>query len=89
MTGFSAAFATAGSMLDLLFIFIDPVRGGGFWCARALVFLLHAQPQVQCWLYFLFSLTPVRGGTHFLCCAKEGKQRKALHTANPKCPSTA
>jgi hypothetical protein len=25
----------------------------------------------------LFSLTPVRGGTYFLCCAKESKQRKA------------
>jgi hypothetical protein len=40
-------------------------------------------------LLFIFSLTPVRGGTYFLCCAKESKQRKALHTANPKCPSTA
>jgi hypothetical protein len=33
-------------------------------------------------LYCLFSLTPVRGGTYFLCCAKESKQRKALYPAN-------
>jgi hypothetical protein len=33
-------------------------------------------------LYFLFLLTPVRGGTYFLCCAKESKQRKALHTTS-------
>ena len=26
---------------------------------------------------------PVRGGTHFLCCCKESKQRKQLSTANP------
>jgi hypothetical protein len=26
---------------------------------------------------FLFSLAPVRGGTYFLFCAKESKQRKA------------
>jgi hypothetical protein len=45
-------------MLVLIFIFFDH---GGF--ARALVFLLHALPPVQCWPYFLFSLTPVRGGT--------------------------
>jgi hypothetical protein len=40
-------------------------------------------------LYFLFSLTPVRGGTYFFGCAKRSKQEKALHTANPKCPFTA
>jgi hypothetical protein len=30
-------------------------------------------------LYFLFSLTPVRGGTYFFCCAKRSKQEKALY----------
>jgi hypothetical protein len=54
------------------------------WCSYCL-----ALPRVLGWLYILFSLTPVRGGTYFLCCAKESKQRKALHTANPKCPPTA
>jgi hypothetical protein len=54
-----------------------------------LVFLLHSLLRVWCWIYFLFSLTPVRGSTHFFCCAKKSKQKKALHTANPKCPSTA
>jgi hypothetical protein len=52
--------------------------------AGALVLLLRALPRVMLWMYFLFSLTPVRGGTYFLCFAKESKQRKALHTANPK-----
>ena len=39
-------------------------------------------------LWNLFSLwficsAPVRGGTHFLCCCKESKQRKQLSNANP------
>jgi hypothetical protein len=32
-------------------------------------------------LYFLFSLTPVRGGTYFLCCAKE----RRFTPLPPKC----
>jgi hypothetical protein len=73
-----------GFDVGFTFYFID--RGG---VLALLVFLLHALPRVICWFYFLFSLTPVRGGTYFLCCAKESKQRKALHTANPKCPPRA
>ncbi len=39
-------------------------------------------------LWNLFSFwficsAPVRGGTHFLCCCKESKQRKQLPNANP------
>jgi hypothetical protein len=30
-------------------------------------------------LYFLCSLTPMRGGTYFFCCDKRSKQEKALH----------
>ena len=33
------------------------------------------------WFWFISS-APVRGGTHFLCCCKESKQRKQLPTAN-------
>jgi len=54
-----------------------------------LVFLLRSLSRVLCWPYFLFSLTPVRGGTYFFCCAKRSKQEKALHTADPKCPPLA
>ncbi len=34
----------------------------------------------SCWF---IGTAPVRGGTHFLCCCKESKQRKQLPTANP------
>jgi hypothetical protein len=81
--GFPAAFATAGSMLDLLFNFIDWVVCLRFGFPAAFA---TAGSVLD---YFSISLTPVRGGTHFLCCAKESKQRKALHTAKPKCPPLA
>ena len=32
--------------------------------------------------FWFISSAPVRGGTHFLCCCKESKQRKQLSTAN-------
>ena len=35
------------------------------------------------------SSAPVRGGTHFLCCCKESKQRKQLPTASANNPSLA
>jgi hypothetical protein len=61
----------------LLLIFFD--QGGvlalrGSFCMR--------ERRLYLGFYCLFSLTPVRGGTYFLCCAKESKQRKALHPAN-------
>jgi hypothetical protein len=42
-------------------------------------FLLQSLAGLAWDFIFLFSLTPVRGGTYFLCCAKESKQRKALY----------
>ena len=33
--------------------------------------------------YRFICSAPVRGGTHFLCCCKESKQRKQLSTASP------
>jgi hypothetical protein len=61
----------------LLLIFFD--RGGvlALWGSFCICFR-----KLYVGFYCYFSLTPVRGGTYFLCCAKESKQRKALHTAN-------
>ena len=33
--------------------------------------------------FWFICSAPVRGGTHFLCCCKESKQRKQLSNANP------
>ena len=33
--------------------------------------------------FWFICSAPVRGGTHFLCCCKESKQRKQLPNANP------
>src|ERR1700709_926444 len=41
-----------------------------------LVFLLPALPRVQCWMYLLFSLTPVRGGTHFFAAPKKVSKKR-------------
>jgi hypothetical protein len=87
--GVPATFATAGYALDVFFIFIDPCAGRRFLvCSRRGV-LLHSLLRVMLWIYFLYSLTPVRGGTYFFCCAKRSKQEKALHAANPKSPPLA
>jgi hypothetical protein len=84
-SGLLHALALGVSMLHALpaglDIFLFFLTGGvclhfGFACA--LGFLLLLLSRIRCWIYFLFSLTPVRGGTYFLCCAKESKQRKAL-----------
>ena len=53
----------------------------GLWgCLRRLIFVALLWNLYSLW--FICS-APVRGGTHFLCCCKESKQRKQLPTANP------
>jgi hypothetical protein len=61
----------------LLVIFFD--QGG---VLAPLISFCMRERGLYVGFYCYFSLTPVRGGTYFLCCAKESKQRKALHTAN-------
>ena len=65
------------------------------WCAIGLRPGCFFQPFDFCVLLWnLLSSrsicsAPVRGGTHFLCCCKESKQRKQLPTANANHPSLA
>jgi hypothetical protein len=58
----------AGAWFFSLVFYIRRVAVFGVLAAwGSLVFLLHALPRLLGWLYFLFSLTPVRGGTYFFC----------------------
>ena len=65
----------------LLFgLFALPLSGHHFLCTRLDA---GAWGGVVCFnrLMRWASSAPVRGGTHFLCCCKESKQRKQLPTA--------
>jgi hypothetical protein len=82
------AIATAGFYFAGAFWFLPHslVPAATRWFLLALVgSFCHRYRGFGLGLYFLFSLTPVRGGTYFLCCAKESEQRKALHPQPPQC----
>jgi hypothetical protein len=76
-------------MLELLFIFIDPCAGRRFLvCSRLGIPTAFATAGSM--LAFVFILVSPCAGRHLLSLLRqESKQRKALHTANPKCPYTA
>ena len=78
-----AFFACGWFVFVINLIFVEPFAGRhllglvflAFFLSLLRVLILPAAGF--CLLLILFSLTPVRGGTYFLCCAKESKQRKA------------
>jgi hypothetical protein len=76
-----------GFYVRYVFIFIE--RGGGFGCARAFGVPTACATAGSMLDVPLIFIDPCAGRHSLFCCAKKSKQKKALYTANPKCPSTA